>query len=209
MSIDVHGVTKKFGDFVALDDVSFELSRGRRLGVIGRNGSGKSTLLRIMAGIDTNYLGEAFRAEGLRVGFYYSLIDWHHPDFTIDPRHRVIENGAVAIAGDRITAIGPRSREDGVEEARELLGRLEVDLGELPLPHRVLEACLEPSLLLLVADREPVLAQQDPVLDEHPLEDRALVQEAAVLVQGAEAHHPLDPGALQRGQELGHGRRPG
>ncbi len=30
---------------------------------------------------------EAFRAEGLRVGFYYSLIDWHHPDFTIDAIH--------------------------------------------------------------------------------------------------------------------------
>ena len=30
---------------------------------------------------------EAFRAEGIRVGLYYSLIDWHHPDFTIDARH--------------------------------------------------------------------------------------------------------------------------
>ncbi|MDD4461339.1 MAG: alpha-L-fucosidase, partial [Eubacteriales bacterium] len=30
---------------------------------------------------------DAFRAEGLRVGFYYSLIDWHHPDFTIDMLH--------------------------------------------------------------------------------------------------------------------------
>lgn len=30
---------------------------------------------------------EAFRAEGLKVGFYYSLIDWHHPEFTIDPIH--------------------------------------------------------------------------------------------------------------------------
>ncbi|MCH5684542.1 alpha-L-fucosidase [Niabella sp. W65] len=30
---------------------------------------------------------EAFRAEGLKVGFYYSLIDWHHPDFTIDRLH--------------------------------------------------------------------------------------------------------------------------
>lgn len=30
---------------------------------------------------------EAFRAEGLKVGFYYSLIDWHHPDFTIDNCH--------------------------------------------------------------------------------------------------------------------------
>ena len=30
---------------------------------------------------------DAFRAEGLRIGFYYSLIDWHHPDFTVDTRH--------------------------------------------------------------------------------------------------------------------------
>jgi alpha-L-fucosidase len=30
---------------------------------------------------------DAFRAEGLKIGFYYSLIDWHHPDFPIDPIH--------------------------------------------------------------------------------------------------------------------------
>jgi alpha-L-fucosidase len=30
---------------------------------------------------------DAFRAEGIRIGFYYSLIDWHHPDFTIDGNH--------------------------------------------------------------------------------------------------------------------------
>ncbi|MDD3886711.1 MAG: alpha-L-fucosidase, partial [Victivallaceae bacterium] len=30
---------------------------------------------------------DAFRAEGLKVGLYYSLLDWHHPDFTIDPLH--------------------------------------------------------------------------------------------------------------------------
>lgn len=32
---------------------------------------------------------EAFRAEGLRVGFYYALIDWHHPHFTIDKLHPI------------------------------------------------------------------------------------------------------------------------
>ena len=30
---------------------------------------------------------EAFRAEGIRIGFYYSLLDWHHPDYTIDDAH--------------------------------------------------------------------------------------------------------------------------
>src|SRR6185503_7214470 len=40
---------------------------------------------------------EAFRAEGLKVGFYYSLIDWHHPDFTIDRFHpQRIDNGTQA-----------------------------------------------------------------------------------------------------------------
>ena len=37
---------------------------------------------------------DAFRVEGLKVGFYYSLIDWHHPDFTIDKHHpQRIDNG--------------------------------------------------------------------------------------------------------------------
>jgi len=37
---------------------------------------------------------EAFRAEGIRVGFYYSLIDWHHPDYTIDRMHpQRLQNG--------------------------------------------------------------------------------------------------------------------
>ena len=30
---------------------------------------------------------EAFRAEGIKVGFYYSLLDWHHPQYTIDRNH--------------------------------------------------------------------------------------------------------------------------
>ena len=41
---------------------------------------------------------EAFRAEGIKIGFYYSLIDWHHPDFTIDRVHpqRLGENATEA-----------------------------------------------------------------------------------------------------------------
>ena len=35
---------------------------------------------------------EAFRSEGLRVGFYHSLIDWHHPDFPVDLRHPMRDN---------------------------------------------------------------------------------------------------------------------
>jgi sulfate-transporting ATPase len=42
---------------------------GAKIGIIGNNGAGKSTLLRIMAGVDTNFNGEAFPAKGIKVGF--------------------------------------------------------------------------------------------------------------------------------------------
>jgi sulfate transport system ATP-binding protein len=52
MSIDVSGVTKKFGDFVALDDVSVSLRTGQLTALLGPSGGGKSTLLRVIAGLD-------------------------------------------------------------------------------------------------------------------------------------------------------------
>src|SRR5512145_2423099 len=42
---------------------------GAKIGVIGPNGSGKSSLLRIMAGVDRDFLGEAFPAKGLKIGY--------------------------------------------------------------------------------------------------------------------------------------------
>jgi alpha-L-fucosidase len=41
---------------------------------------------------------EAFRAEGLKVGFYYSLIDWHHPDYTVDRNHPLRQESDTAYA---------------------------------------------------------------------------------------------------------------
>ncbi|MBA3780933.1 MAG: sulfate ABC transporter ATP-binding protein [Nocardioides sp.] len=53
MSIDVSGVSKLFGDFVALDDVTVSLPTGQLTALLGPSGGGKSTLLRIIAGLDT------------------------------------------------------------------------------------------------------------------------------------------------------------
>ena len=52
MSITVSGVTKRFGTFVALDDVSVEIPSGKLTALLGPSGGGKSTLLRIIAGLD-------------------------------------------------------------------------------------------------------------------------------------------------------------
>ncbi len=50
-------VTKRFGGFVALDNVSFEVGRGERLGLIGPNGSGKSTMVNCISGMLRNEAG--------------------------------------------------------------------------------------------------------------------------------------------------------
>ena len=58
MSIVVDSVSKQFGDFVALDDVSIEVRDGSLTALLGPSGSGKSTLLRVIAGLEEPDTGE-------------------------------------------------------------------------------------------------------------------------------------------------------
>src|SRR6267378_1537572 len=74
---------------------------GAKIGVLGANGAGKSSLLRIMAGVDTDFLGEAFPAAGLKIGYLSQ-------EPQLDPAKDVRGNV-----------------EDGVAETRALLTRFE------------------------------------------------------------------------------------
>jgi sulfate transport system ATP-binding protein len=58
MAIEVRNVDKRFGDFVALEDVSITVEDGALTALLGPSGSGKSTLLRIIAGLETPDAGE-------------------------------------------------------------------------------------------------------------------------------------------------------
>jgi len=61
-------VTKKYGTKTVLKDIRISYYYGAKIGVIGLNGSGKSSLLRILAGLDTEILGETSLAQGYTIG---------------------------------------------------------------------------------------------------------------------------------------------
>src|SRR6202163_2301175 len=66
----MQGLTKTFpAGKKVLENIHLSFYPDAKIGVLGVNGSGKSTLLRIMAGIDTEFIGEGFIAEGARVGY--------------------------------------------------------------------------------------------------------------------------------------------
>src|SRR5260221_11391129 len=65
-----------------------------KIGILGPNGAGKSTLLRIMAGLDKDFAGEAFAAEGTRIAFLPQ-------EPQLDPRKSVLQHVEEAVAGTR------------------------------------------------------------------------------------------------------------
>jgi ATP-binding cassette ChvD family protein len=92
---------------------------GAKIGVLGANGAGKSTLLRIMAGVDKDFAGEAFPAQGTRIGFLAQ-------EPQLDPKKNVLQHVEEAVAAQR--AIVQRYEElsaDWSEENADELGRLQ------------------------------------------------------------------------------------
>ncbi|MGZ9033303.1 MAG: energy-dependent translational throttle protein EttA [Rhodospirillales bacterium] len=104
------GVSRTFpGGREVLKGITLSFLPGAKIGVIGVNGSGKSTLMKIMAGIDTGFAGEAWAAEGVRVGYLPQ-------EPILDPEKSVLENVMEAVGGtmtilDRFNEISARFAE--------------------------------------------------------------------------------------------------
>ncbi|MBB4016628.1 ATP-binding cassette ChvD family protein [Chelatococcus caeni] len=91
----MRGLSKTYpGGKKVLDNVHLSFYPGAKIGVLGVNGAGKSTLLKVMAGLDKEFTGEAWAAEGARVGYLPQ-------EPQLDPTKNVRENVMEGVAGEK------------------------------------------------------------------------------------------------------------
>jgi ATP-binding cassette ChvD family protein len=121
------GLSKVYpGGKKVVEDVFLSFLPGAKIGVLGHNGTGKSTLMRIMAGLDTEYNGEAWAADGAKVGYLPQ-------EPQLDPTKTVAENVMEALGQtkrdlDRFNEISAKFMEPMTDdEMNELLA----EQGEL------------------------------------------------------------------------------
>ncbi|TYO89492.1 energy-dependent translational throttle protein EttA [Oceanicella actignis] len=118
------GVSKTYpGGKKCFENIRLNFLPGVKIGVVGVNGAGKSTLLRIMAGIDKDFQGEAWAAEGVRVGYLPQ-----EPE--LDPTKTVRENVMDGVAAkkalvDRYNEIAMKLAEDYSDELMEEMTALQ------------------------------------------------------------------------------------
>ena len=120
----MQGLTKTYpGNRKVLDNIHLSFYPDAKIGVLGVNGSGKSTLLRIMAGIDKEYVGEGFIAEGARVGYL-------EQEPQLDPNKSVRENVMEGVAPqkailDRYNELAVNYSDETADEMTKLQDEIE------------------------------------------------------------------------------------
>ena len=156
-AVRVRDLTRKFGDFTAVDRVTFDVSRGRIFGFLGPNGAGKTTTIRMLigllpptsgdgwvAGLDIRTEGEAIRKKIGYMSQKFSL----YKDLTVS-ENIALFGGLYEVTGDRFLR-----RRDWVLEMAGLTDRSDQLTADLPLgwKQRLALGCAvlhEPSLLFL------------------------------------------------------------
>ncbi|HEY6601514.1 MAG TPA: energy-dependent translational throttle protein EttA [Xanthobacteraceae bacterium] len=120
----MEGLSKIYpGNRKVLEDINLSFYPDAKIGVLGINGSGKSTLLRIMGGIDTEFAGEAWAAEGARVGYL-------EQEPGLDARKNVRENVMEGVAPqkailDRYNELAVNYSDETADEMTKLQDEIE------------------------------------------------------------------------------------
>jgi ATP-binding cassette ChvD family protein len=122
----MQNVSKTYpGGRQVIKDISLSFLPGAKIGVLGPNGAGKSTLLRIMAGIDKEYSGEAWAADGIKVGH---LPQEPHLDAAKDVKGNIMDGVADKKAIlDRYNELATEWSEEIADEMAALQDKIDAD----------------------------------------------------------------------------------
>ncbi|WP_407148185.1 energy-dependent translational throttle protein EttA [Bradyrhizobium sp. ORS 86] len=119
----MQGLTKSYPTRKVLDNIHLSFYPDAKIGVLGVNGSGKSTLLKIMAGLDKEYTGEAWVADGARVGY---LEQEPHLDPNLSVRENVMQGVAKQKAIlDRYNELAVNYSDETADEMTKLQDEIE------------------------------------------------------------------------------------
>ncbi|HAU1165244.1 TPA: energy-dependent translational throttle protein EttA [Legionella pneumophila] len=116
-----------------LKDISLSFFPGAKIGVLGLNGSGKSTLLRIMAGVDTQYEGEARPQPGIKIGYLAQ-----EPELDLNKTVREIVEEGVAEIKEKLSRFDAISMRFAEPMSDDEMNTLLMEQGEL---QNEIEAC--------------------------------------------------------------------
>ena len=142
--LSAQNISKTYMERKVLDNVSFFLNEGDKVGIIGINGTGKSTLLRILAGAEESDSGNVIRTSGVRISYLPQI-----PEFA--PHGSVLEQVMLHLPADL--------KEAKEFEAKSILGKLGItdvsrDIGTLSGGERrragIAAALIQPSDVLLL-----------------------------------------------------------
>ena len=120
------GVSKTYpGGKKCFENIRLSFLPGVKIGVVGVNGAGKSTLMKIMAGLDTDFTGEAWAAEGAKVGY---LPQEPHLDETLTVRENVMLGVASKKAVlDRYNELAMNYSDETADEMAELQDKIDAE----------------------------------------------------------------------------------
>ena len=121
----MQGLTKAYPTRKVLDNIHLSFYPDAKIGVLGVNGAGKSTLLKIMAGIDTDFTGEAWVAQGAKVGYLAQ-----EPD--LDPALDVMGNVMTGVKEkkdilDRYNELMMNYSDETADEATKLQDKIDAE----------------------------------------------------------------------------------
>ena len=138
--ISINNITVAFGGFTLLDDISFHVSDGEHIALVGKNGAGKSTILKLIAGVDHPTSGSIMKPKEQTVGYLPQIMSYSKDTTVIEAAMSVFADHF--IMGERVEEI---SRELGertdyesaayhrlIEELNELNDKLAMAQSESP-----------------------------------------------------------------------------